>query len=92
MSNMFEYKNKIIFHPGYYLKEYIDELKITEEEFAIRLDMTFKELNQIINGEQNITKEIAIKLSKKMNTSVKYWLNLQSEYDFFYNKINEKYL
>ena len=54
--------------------------------------MTFKELYQIINGEQNITKEIAIKLSKKLNTSVKYWLNLQSEYDFFYNKINEKYL
>lgn len=28
MSNCIEYNNKIAFHPGYYIKEIIDESKV----------------------------------------------------------------
>ena len=37
MSNYIEYKDKIAFHPGYYLKEIIDESGLTQEDFAERL-------------------------------------------------------
>lgn len=42
MSNYVEYKNQIAFHPGYYIKEYIDELGLTQEDFANRLGTTPK--------------------------------------------------
>ena len=38
MSNYIEYKNVIAFHPGYYVKETIEEYGITQEDFAKRLN------------------------------------------------------
>ena len=34
MSNYVEYNDKIAFHPGYYIKEMIDESGLTQEDFA----------------------------------------------------------
>ena len=81
MSNYVEYKNQIAFHPGYYIKEYIDELGLTQEDFANRLGTTPKNMSYLIRGEQSLSLDIANKLSKVMGTSVKFWLNLQNEYD-----------
>lgn len=81
MSNYVEFENKIAFHPGYYIKEYIDEVGLTQEDFANRLGTTPKNISYIIRGEQSISIDIANKLSRMIGTSVKYWLNLQNEYD-----------
>ena len=81
MSNVIEFGSKIAFHPGYYIREYIDELGMTQEEFAMHLGTTPKNVSCIIRGEQSLSLEIAKKLSRLMGTSVKYWLNLQSEFD-----------
>ena len=48
MSNYIEYNDKIAFHPGYYIKEIIDESGITQEDFAQRLDTTPKNLSVLI--------------------------------------------
>ena len=37
MSNYIEFENKIAFHPGYYIKEIVDESGLTQEDFAKRL-------------------------------------------------------
>ncbi|MCR5511143.1 MAG: HigA family addiction module antidote protein [Lachnospiraceae bacterium] len=81
MSNIIEYNDKIAFHPGYYIKEIIDESGLTQEDFAKRLDTTPKNLSIIIRGEQTLTVDIAFKLSRMMGTSIHYWLNLQNAYD-----------
>lgn len=81
MSNYIEYNDKIAFHPGYYIKEIIDESGITQEDFAKRLDTTPKNLSVLISGKQKLSVDIAIKLSRMLGTSIKYWLNLQKEYD-----------
>ena len=81
MSNYFEYNDKIAFHPGYYVKEIVDEYGLTQEDFAKRLDTTPKTLSKLINGEQNLSREMALKLSRLLGNSVNYWLNLQSAYD-----------
>ena len=81
MSNYIEYKNKIAFHPGYYIKEIIDESGLTQEDFAKRLDTTPKNLSLLIRGEQSLSLDIAKKLSRMLGTSIKYWLNLQNSYD-----------
>ena len=81
MSNYVEYEDKIAFHPGYYLNEIIDESRLTQEDFAKRLDTTPKNLSILVRGEQNLSIDMAVKLSRMLGTSMEYWLNLQNRYD-----------
>ncbi len=81
MSNYIECGDKIAFHPGYYIKEIVDESGLTQEDFAKRLDTTPKNLSLLIRGEQRLSIDIAMKLSRMIGTSVLYWLNLQNAYD-----------
>lgn len=81
MSNYIEYNDTIAFHPGYYIKELVDESGLTQEDFAKRLDTTPKNLSLLIRGEQSLSIDIAMKLSRMIGTSVSYWLNLQNSYD-----------
>lgn len=81
MSNYIEYNDTIAFHPGYYIKEIVEESGLTQEDFAKRLDTTPKNLSLLIRGEQSLSIDIAMKLSRMIGTSVNYWLNLQNAYD-----------
>ncbi len=81
MSNYIEYKDKIAFHPGYYLKELVDESGLTQDEFAKRLGTTPKNLSILVKGNQNLSIDIAAKLSRMLGTTIAYWLNLQQLYD-----------
>ena len=81
MSNYIEYNDKIAFHPGYYLKELVDESGLTQEDFAKRLGTTPKNLSILIRGEQCLSIDIATKLSRMLGTTIAYWLNLQQAYD-----------
>lgn len=81
MSNYIEYNDAIAFHPGYYIKEIVEKSGLTQEDFAKRLDTTPKNLSLLIRGEQSLSIDIAMKLSRMLGTSVNYWLNLQNAYD-----------
>ena len=81
MTNYIEYRDTIAFHPGYYIKEIVEESGLSQEEFAKRLDTTPKTLSVLINGGQRLTADLALKLSRMLGTSAQYWLNLQSIFD-----------
>lgn len=81
MNNYIEYNDKIAFHPGYYIKEIVDESGLTQEDFAKRLGTTPKNLSILIRGEQNLSIDIATKLSRMLGTTIVYWLNFQQIYD-----------
>ncbi len=81
MSNYIEYNDTIAFHPGYYIKEIVTESGLTQEDFAKRLDTTPKNLSLLIRGEQSLSIDIAMKLSRMIGTSVNYWFNIQNAYD-----------
>ena len=78
MSSYVEYHDKIAFHPGYYIKEIVEESGLTQEDFAKRLGTTPKVL---MNGDQNLSIDIATKLSRMLGTTVAYWLRIQQAYD-----------
>lgn len=81
MNSYIEYNDKIAFHPGYYIKEIVDESGLTQEDFAKMLDTTPKNLSLLIRGRQSLSIDIAMKLSRMIGTDVEYWLNLQNTYD-----------
>lgn len=81
MSNVNEYKDIVAFHPGYYIADIIEDMGISQAEFATRIGITAKTLGWLINGQANITNDLAKKLSVMMGTSAEVWLNLQSTYN-----------
>lgn len=81
MSNITEYKDVVAFHPGYYVADIIDDMGISQVEFAARMGTTPKTLSNLINGQINISNDLAKKLAAMLGTSPEVWLNLQKEYD-----------
>ena len=81
MSNVNEYKDIVAFHPGYYIADIIEDMGISQAEFATRMGTTAKTLSQLINGQANISNDLAKKLSVMMGTSADVWLNLQDTYN-----------
>lgn len=75
------YENISAFHPGYYISDIIEDMEITQLEFAMRLNITPKNLSDLINGKASISNNIAKNLSLMLGTSVEVWLNLQKTYD-----------
>ena len=75
-----EYEELIAFHPGYYVKEIIEDMGITQSEFAQRLNTTDKTLCKLVNAEIPLSDDLAQKLAQMMGTSVKVWLDLQARY------------
>ena len=71
----------VFFHPGYYIKEIIDYEGYSIKEFADKLNISEEDLIKIIDGELNISYELANKLSLVLGTSTEYWLNLQDTYN-----------
>ena len=66
MSNYIEYNDKIAFHPGYYLKEIVEASGLTQADFARRMDTTPKNLSILLKGEQAISLDMAMKLSRML--------------------------
>lgn len=81
MSNYIEFKDKIAFHPGYYIEELVEASGLSQKDYAERLNTTPKNLCCLIKGEQSLSGEMAMRLAKMLGTSTLYWLNLQSQYD-----------
>lgn len=77
-------------HPGFYLKEAIEELGLNQTEFATRSGLSIKNVSTIINGESRITFEVALKLASFFNTGVEGWINLQTKYDVYQNEQSTK--
>ena len=71
----------IAFHPGQYIGELIEDYTMTQKEFAEKLGLSPKTISKLVNGEESISNEIAQKLEKLTNISMKTWLNLQAFYD-----------
>lgn len=83
-----EHDGKIVFHPGSYIADLINDLDVTQNEFAKRLDTNSKTISSLVNGKCKVTPKIATKLAKYSGTSIDLWLNLQSKYDSVLEEIN----
>lgn len=78
--NRLEYNNIVAYHPGYYVKDMIEDLDITQDELSKRLDVTSKYMSDFINGKSKLSEDMALKLSKVFGTSIELWLNLNKKY------------
>ena len=47
MSNVKKYKDIVAFHPGYYIADIIEDMEVSQAEFAKRMGTTAKNIKQI---------------------------------------------
>ena len=82
--------NRIPTHPGIILlEEFLQPMNITQETLATYLNISIKQINEIIQEKDKITPEIAWLLAQAFNTTPQFWMNLQTNYDLALNKPKE---
>ena len=60
---------------GRYLKDYLEFHNISQSEFAIRMGITQKHMNELLNGKTNITAEMAVNIEKLTGISSGFIIN-----------------
>ena len=78
------------FHPGIYIKETLEAMEMTARDFSARIGISERTLSAIINGNGDITFNIAYKLSLYFDNSANYWTNLQNQYNLYTYEIERE--
>lgn len=68
-------------HPGEFLVEMLDELGISQAEFARAIGVSPMRVSHIVNHTRPVTAELALLFGRAFGQSPQYWLNLQAAYD-----------
>lgn len=66
--------------PGEFLEEVIDDLGMSKEEFAVRMNRPGAKLSQIFSGKKAITPDTALQIEKVTGVPAHIWTGLESEY------------
>ena len=66
--------------PGEFLQEHLDDLGISQAEFARRIGRPRQVVNEIVRGKKAITAETALDLEAELKTPAHVWLGLEQEY------------
>lgn len=71
-------------HPGIFLNEtVIKPLEIGVTETAQRLGMSRTALSRVLNGKAGISPDLAVRLESAGQSSARFWVNLQANYDLW---------
>ena len=69
-------------HPGEILQEdFMMPLGISMNKLSLALHVPVTRIAEIVHGRRSITSDTALRLARYFNTSARFWLNLQAEYD-----------
>lgn len=66
--------------PGATIKEQLEDRHMTQKEFAERMGMSPKHISHLINGDVQLTPDVAIRLESVLGVPAKFWNNLEAIY------------
>lgn len=66
--------------PGATIKEQLTDRGMSQKEFAARMDMSEKHISHLINGDVQLTPEMAIRLEMVLGIPARFWSNLEVIY------------
>jgi len=66
--------------PGATIKEQLNDRGMSQKEFAVRMDMSEKHISKLINGDVQLTPEVAVRLEMVLGVPAKFWNNLEAIY------------
>ena len=69
-------------HPGeILLEDFLKPLGISQYRIAQAIGVSPRRINEIVQGQRRITPETAVRLSKALGLTPRYWINMQADYD-----------
>jgi HTH-type transcriptional regulator/antitoxin HigA len=66
--------------PGATIREQLNDRGMSQKEFAARMDMSEKHISRLINGDVQLTPEVAVRLEVVLGVPAKFWNNLEATY------------
>lgn len=66
--------------PGATIKEQLFDRGMSQKEFASRMEMSDKRISKLINGEVQLTSDVAVRLEMVLGLPAHFWSNLESLY------------
>lgn len=66
--------------PGATIKEQLEDRGMSQKEFASRMGMSEKHISHLINGEVQLTHDVAYRLEMVLGLPANFWSNLEAIY------------
>ena len=66
--------------PGATIREQLKDRGMSQKEFAARMDLSEKHVSKLINGEVQLTPEVALRLEMVLGVPAKFWNSLEAIY------------
>lgn len=79
---MFEWDDRMIFHPGYYINEIMEHDGLSYESVAQVSDLSITTIIELVAGTRALTPDIAVGLERAFGPSAQFWLNLEQNYRY----------
>jgi len=76
--------------PGATIKEQIIDRGMNQKEFAVRMGLSEKHVSKLINGEVQLTTDVARRLEMVLGLPMQFWCNLEAVYREKIVKVNEE--
>lgn len=73
-------KTYIATPPGETIKEQLLDRAMSQKEFAVRMNMSEKHISKLINGEVQLTTDMALRLEMVLGLPAHFWTNLENIY------------
>jgi len=84
-------RNRTPSHPGVILKNhYLTTRGVSQKAFAEGIEISEKQLSQIINGHKRLEPDVAVRIAKALETTTAFWLELQTSVDVWNAEQNRK--
>lgn len=77
---MIRSRNIIAVPPGATIKEQLIDRDMSQKEFSLRMDLSEKHVSRLINGEVQLTPEMALRLETVLSIPADFWSNLEAIY------------
>ena len=63
------------------MEEFLRPMELTQYRLAKEIHVPARRINEIIQRKRYVSADTALRLSRYFETSAKFWLNLQTQYD-----------
>ena len=77
---MVKSRSYIAVPPGATIRDQLKDRGMSQKEFAARMDLSEKHVSKLINGEVQLTPEVAVRLEMVLGIPAKFWNNLEAIY------------
>lgn len=76
-------KNRAPTHPGAMIADFLEDLGMTQTEFADAIGVSRVRLNELMRGRRSMTPSTALRLEQTLGKPAYWWLGLQQDYDLW---------